>query len=48
MNRYDSTVETISMNVLVFNDGAKKSETVEEVYDHQIFPYPGISNTLFT
>lgn len=40
---YDGTTATMTTNASVFNDGSKKFETVEEVYDNQIVLKPGIT-----
>lgn len=42
INEYDGTTATMPVNASVFNDGSKKFQTVEEVYDNQLFLRPGI------
>ncbi len=39
---FDGTTATMPVNESVFNDGSKKFETIEEVYDNQLFLRPGI------
>ena len=39
---YDGTTATMPVNASVFNDGSKKFETIEEVYDNQLFLRGGI------
>lgn len=41
---YDGTVSTMPVNASVFNDGSKKFETIEEVYDNQLFLRGGIAD----
>lgn len=42
---FDGTAETAPLNLSAFNDGSKKFETVEEVYDNQLFLYPDLKGT---
>lgn len=42
LNGYDGTTATMPVNSSVFNDGSRKFETVEEVYDNQLFLRPGL------
>lgn len=42
LDGYDGTPATMPVNASVFNDGSKKFETIEEVYDNQIFLRPGV------
>lgn len=42
LNGYDKTTATMPVNASVFNDGSRKFETVEEVYDNQLFLRPGL------
>lgn len=42
LDGYDGTTATMPVNESVFNDGTKKFETMEEVYDNQLFLRPGI------
>lgn len=44
INEYDGTAATMPVNASVFNDGSKKFETVEEVYDNQLFLRAGIAD----
>lgn len=39
---YDGTTDTMPVNASVFNDGSRKFQTIEEVYDNQLFLRPGI------
>ena len=48
LDNYDGTVATMPVNSSVFNDGSKKFETFDEVYDNQIFLRPGISEEINT
>lgn len=43
LNEYDGTTATMTTNASVFNDGSKKFETPEEVYDNQIVLKPGVT-----
>lgn len=45
LSGYDGTAATAPVNSSVFNDGTKKFETIEEVYDNQVFLRPGISDS---
>lgn len=45
LNGYDGTEATMPVNSSAFIDGSRKFETVEEVYDNQIFLRSGISDT---
>ncbi len=40
---YDGTTATMTTNASVFNDGSKKFETPEDVYDNQIVLKPGVT-----
>ncbi len=42
LDGYDGTTATMPVNESVFNDGSKKFETIEEVYDNQLFLRGGI------
>ncbi len=42
LSGYDGTTATMPVNASVFNDGSRKFETVEEVYDNQLFLRPGL------
>ncbi len=42
IGEYDGTTATMPVNASVFNDGSRKFQTVEEVYDNQLFLRPGI------
>lgn len=42
LNGYDGTAATMPVNASAFNDGSKKFETIEEVYDNQLFLRGGI------
>ncbi len=45
LSGYDGTTATMPVNASVFNDGSRKFETVEEVYDNQLFMRPGLPET---
>ena len=42
LDGYDGTTATMPVNESAFNDGSKKFETIEEVYDNQLFLRGGI------
>lgn len=45
LDNYDGTDATTPVNSAAFVDGTRKFETPEEVYDNQIFLFPGLGET---